>query len=130
MDVQELIPSAEKVRFHSSGTEADMMAIRMARAYTGKDKIIKFEHHFHGWSDYLVAGDDGHDLRMGMAQNQRTVAWKVVYQTVCIVEVGGVGHHDTRRAAVSVTWARLSWNGFCLRASWVTPLGKMSLALS
>ncbi|MCH8186164.1 MAG: aminotransferase class III-fold pyridoxal phosphate-dependent enzyme [Chloroflexi bacterium] len=57
--VQQLIPSAEKVRFHSSGTEADMMAIRMARAYTGKNKIIKFEHHFHGWSDYLVAGDDG-----------------------------------------------------------------------
>ena len=57
--VRELIPSAEKVRFHSSGTEADMMAIRMARAYTGKSKIIKFEDHFHGWSDYLVAGSDG-----------------------------------------------------------------------
>ena len=57
--VRELIPSAEKVRFHSSGTEADMMAIRMARAYTGKNKIIKFEDHFHGWSDYLVAGSEG-----------------------------------------------------------------------
>ena len=57
--VKELIPSAEKVRFHSSGTEADMMAIRMARAYTGKSKIIKFEDHFHGWSDYLVAGTEG-----------------------------------------------------------------------
>jgi glutamate-1-semialdehyde 2,1-aminomutase len=54
--VKELIPSAERVRFHSSGTEADMMAIRMARAYTGKTKIIKFEDHFHGWSDYAVAG--------------------------------------------------------------------------
>ena len=57
--VRELIPTAEKVRFHSSGTEADMMAIRMARAYTGKTKVIKFEDHFHGWSDYLVAGSDG-----------------------------------------------------------------------
>ena len=57
--VKELIPSAEKVRFHSSGTEADMMAIRMARAFTGKFKVIKFEHHFHGWSDYLVAGSEG-----------------------------------------------------------------------
>ena len=57
--VRELIPSAEKVRFHSSGTEADMMAIRMARAYTGKNKIIKFEDHFHGWNDYLVAGSEG-----------------------------------------------------------------------
>ena len=57
--VRELIPSTEKVRFHSSGTEADMMAIRMARAYTGKSKVIKFDDHFHGWSDYLVAGSEG-----------------------------------------------------------------------
>ena len=57
--VRELIPSAEKVRFHSSGTEADMMAIRMARAYTGKTKVIKFDDHFHGWSDYLSAGGEG-----------------------------------------------------------------------
>ena len=35
------------------------MAIRMARAFTGKFKVIKFEHHFHGWSDYLVAGSEG-----------------------------------------------------------------------
>ncbi len=57
--VQQLIPSAEKVRFHSSGTEATMMAIRMARAYTGKSKVIKFVEHFHGWSDYLSVGSAG-----------------------------------------------------------------------
>ena len=54
--VQELVPCSEKVRFFSSGTEADMMAMRMARVYTGRSKIIKFEDHFHGWSDYAVAG--------------------------------------------------------------------------
>ena len=57
--VIDLIPSAEKVRFHSSGTEADMMALRMSRAYTGKSKVIKFQDHFHGWSDYLEADGDG-----------------------------------------------------------------------
>ncbi len=57
--VKELIPSAEKVRFHSSGTEADMMALRMARAYTGKSRVIKFQEHFHGWSDYMAAGGQG-----------------------------------------------------------------------
>lgn len=57
--VQQLIPSAEKVRFHSSGTEATMMAIRMARAYTGKSRVIKFDEHFHGWSDYMAAGGAG-----------------------------------------------------------------------
>ena len=57
--VRELIPSAQKVRFHSSGTEATMMGLRMARAYTGKSKVIKFQNHFHGWNDYVVAGSPG-----------------------------------------------------------------------
>ncbi len=54
--VKTLMPSVEKVRFHSSGTEATLMALRMARAYTGKTKIIKFAEHFHGWHDYVMAG--------------------------------------------------------------------------
>ena len=41
--VKELVPCAEKVRFQSSGTEAVMMAMRLARAYTGKTKVIKFD---------------------------------------------------------------------------------------
>ncbi|MGI8552761.1 MAG: aspartate aminotransferase family protein [Dehalococcoidia bacterium] len=52
--VQQLIPSAERVRFTSSGTEATQMAVRLARAFTGKDKLLKFESHFHGWSDTVT----------------------------------------------------------------------------
>jgi glutamate-1-semialdehyde 2,1-aminomutase len=51
MLVKELIPCAEEVRFTSSGTEATLMAIRLARAHTGRDRILKFDHHFHGWHD-------------------------------------------------------------------------------
>jgi len=47
------VPCAEKVRFQNSGTEATMGAIRIARAYTGRPKILKFEGHFHGMHDYL-----------------------------------------------------------------------------
>ena len=54
--VTKLIPSAEKLRFTSSGTEATLMALRLARAYTGKSKVIKFNDHFHGWHDYVLAG--------------------------------------------------------------------------
>ena len=46
-----LLPGAEVVRFATSGTEAVLMAIRLARAFTGRDKILKFEGHYHGWSD-------------------------------------------------------------------------------
>ena len=53
-----LVPSVEKVWFHSSGTEATLMAMRLARAYTGKAKIIKLQDHFHGWHDYAMAGSD------------------------------------------------------------------------
>ncbi len=49
-----LIPSIEKIRFTSSGTEATMSAIRLARGFTGRDKIIKFEGCYHGHSDSLL----------------------------------------------------------------------------
>lgn len=47
----EIIPSAEMISFQSSGTEANMHAFRIARAYTKKAKIVKFEGQYHGWSD-------------------------------------------------------------------------------
>lgn len=46
-----MVPGAERVRFANTGTEAAMGALRLARGYTGKRKIIKFEGHYHGWSD-------------------------------------------------------------------------------
>jgi glutamate-1-semialdehyde 2,1-aminomutase len=54
---QEIIkhmPSVEMVRFLQSGTEADMAALRIARAFTGKQKIIKIGGSYHGWSDQMV----------------------------------------------------------------------------
>ena len=50
----ELIPSVEMIRMTSSGTEATMSAIRLARGYTGRDKIVKFEGCYHGHSDSLL----------------------------------------------------------------------------
>ena len=52
--VVEMVPSIEKVRFVNSGTEATMSAIRLARAYTGRNKIIKFAGCYHGHSDVLL----------------------------------------------------------------------------
>ncbi|MEM3789215.1 MAG: glutamate-1-semialdehyde 2,1-aminomutase [Candidatus Bathyarchaeia archaeon] len=54
--VVKMVPSAEMVRFTNSGTEANMYAIRLARAYTGKRKIIKFEGGWHGGYDALHVG--------------------------------------------------------------------------
>ena len=54
--VREMFPSAERLRFTASGTEATMLALRLARAFTGKQKVLRFEQHYHGWHDYLMYG--------------------------------------------------------------------------
>lgn len=46
-----IVPGAELVRFTASGTEAGMLAVRIARAWTGRTRIVQFADHFHGWSD-------------------------------------------------------------------------------
>ncbi|MXY22149.1 MAG: aminotransferase class III-fold pyridoxal phosphate-dependent enzyme [Dehalococcoidia bacterium] len=52
--VKHLMPNIERVRFTASGTESTYLALRLARAYTGKTKIVKFHEHFHGWHDYVT----------------------------------------------------------------------------
>ena len=58
--VRRLVPSMERVRFVSSGTEATMSAVRVARAFTGRDRIVKFEGCYHGHGDaFLVKAGSG-----------------------------------------------------------------------
>lgn len=54
--VRRLVPSAERVRFTASGTEATHMALRLARAATGRKRVVKFAGHFHGWHEGLEVG--------------------------------------------------------------------------
>lgn len=61
-----LIPSIEKVRMVSSGTEATMSAIRLARGYTGRDKLIKFEGCYHGHADSLLVKAGSGALTLGV----------------------------------------------------------------
>lgn len=64
--VVDLIPSMDMVRFVSSGTEATMSAIRLARGYTGRDKVIKFEGCYHGHSDSLLVKAGSGALTLGV----------------------------------------------------------------
>jgi len=64
--VCELVPSIDLVRMVSSGTEATMSAIRLARGYTGRDKIIKFEGCYHGHSDSLLVKAGSGALTLGV----------------------------------------------------------------
>ena len=64
--VCDLVPSIEKVRMVSSGTEATMSAIRLARGFTGRDKIVKFEGCYHGHSDSLLVKAGSGALTLGV----------------------------------------------------------------
>ena len=58
--IQRLVPSAERIRFTSSGTEATLMAVRLARAFTGREALLRFKGHFHGWHDQMTSGYTNH----------------------------------------------------------------------
>jgi glutamate-1-semialdehyde 2,1-aminomutase len=86
----QLVPSIELVRMVSSGTEATMSAIRLARGYTGRDKILKFEGCYHGHSDSLLVKAGSGLLTLGVptspgvpaafAENTLTVAFNDIAQ--------------------------------------------------
>jgi len=67
--VSSAVPAAEMVTFANTGTEATMEAVRIARAATGKDKIIKFEGHYHGHHDYVLFSVDAPAPVSGLETN-------------------------------------------------------------
>jgi len=81
--VQELVPSTRdggKVKFVASGTEATLMALRLARAFTGKDVVVKMRGHFHGWHDYATIGmsepwdaPSSNGVPIGVRQSMRAI---------------------------------------------------------
>jgi len=65
-----MVPSAEVVRFANTGSEATMLALRLARAHTGRSKFLKFEGHYHGWYDpYLLNAHPHPPEQLGSPEN-------------------------------------------------------------
>lgn len=98
--VCKLMPSIELVRMVSSGTEATMSAIRLARGYTGRDKIVKFEGCYHGHSDSLLVKAGSGALTLGvptspgvpaaLAEHTITLAYNDINQVRdAFAQVGG-----------------------------------------
>ncbi len=61
-EIHEAVPCAEQVRFTGSGSEATFFAMRLARAFTGREKILKFEGGYHGYSDYAIMSSAPREL--------------------------------------------------------------------
>lgn len=73
--VSDAVPCAEMVSFANSGTEATMEAVRIARAATGKDKILKFEGHYHGHHDYVLFSVDSPSPVSGLEASPHKLAY-------------------------------------------------------
>ena len=97
--VMDRLPSVEMIRFVSSGTEATMSALRLARGYTGRDKILKFEGSYHGHGDSLLikAGSgvatlglpDSPGVPADIAKNTLTVAYNDLQSAKLVFEKFG-----------------------------------------
>ncbi|WP_139922971.1 glutamate-1-semialdehyde 2,1-aminomutase [Hymenobacter sp. DG01] len=94
--IKQMVPSIEKVRLVNSGTEATMSAIRVARGFTGRDKIIKFEGCYHGHGDsFLIAAGSGAltlgapdspGVTQGVAQDTLTVPYNDLAAVEAVIQ--------------------------------------------
>jgi len=83
--LQEIVPAAERIRLLNSGTEAVMSAMRFARAFTGRSKIVKCNGIYHGMGDQMLVGLDGRGRRLGSG-----IPEEVVSQTA-LMDFGDLG---------------------------------------
>ena len=78
--IRGLMPSCERIRFTNSGTEATTLAVRIARAYSGKPKLLRFQGHYHGWGDWA---DPDLDANGNLAATAGIL--KDAYQSVVVI---------------------------------------------
>lgn len=78
------MPSLEKIRFVSSGTEATMTALRLARGVTGKNTILKFSGHYHGHVDSLLVQAGSGALGLGSSATSKGISEAVIRETVVL----------------------------------------------
>src|SRR6185503_2753653 len=101
--IRAMVPSVERVRFTSSGTEATQLAMRLARAATSRGRIVRFHTHFHGWHDQVAFGVHDHfdgSPNAGVLQQVADNTTLVPPNDVAAVERVLAGHKDV--AAVMI----------------------------
>lgn len=98
--IVELIPSIEKIRFVSSGTEATMSAVRLARGFTGRDLIIKFSGNYHGHADFFLVQAGSGVFNLSPTSSSAGIPADIVKNTICLpyndIEAcrAAFNHHD------------------------------------
>ncbi len=125
--VRRLMPAAETIRFTSSGTEATHLAMRLARAYTGKSRIVKFEGHFHGWHDYAIPGAKApFDRRQSPGIPEQTLEATIVLPPNDVAAAEQVLRARDDVAAVIVEPSGGSWGEFPVRPDFLHELAELT----
>ena len=108
--IKDAMPAAERVRFTASGTESTYLAIKLARAYTGKKMLIKFDEHYHGWHDYVSKGS-GLNSQVGIPEETLST---VIVARPDIAEVERILNSRDDVAAVIFEATGAHWGQFPL----------------
>ncbi|MBX6753950.1 MAG: aspartate aminotransferase family protein [Thermorudis peleae] len=109
--IRSLMPSCERVKFTASGTEATLLAMRLARAFTGRQKILKFAGHFHGWQDYAVPGE-----KLPFTARSSPGIPQAVFDTVVVAPVNDLAFVERRLSEGDIAAVILEPSG----ASWAS----------
>jgi glutamate-1-semialdehyde 2,1-aminomutase len=124
--VQKLIPSAERVRFTGSGTEATLMALRLARLFTGKPKFLRFQGHFHGWHDFVtVSADPPYDSPTVPGVPDAVAAQCVAVPPNDLNRVEAAIKSDTAIGAVILEPTGGHWGGVPIRGAFLKGLREL-----
>jgi len=94
--VQKMMPNMERVEFFSCGQEANLMAIRLSRIFTGRREVLKFADNFHGWADELVGVGTGlvaDQVKMIAMHDRETLERELATRDYAILLMEGGGAH-------------------------------------
>jgi len=125
--IKALVPGADRVRFTASGTEATHLGLRLARAFTGKDKVVRFLGHFHGWHDHVAAGSNSHyDGTRPIGVLPDTVAATILMSTDSVQPTVSLLESRDDIAAVIVEPSGASWGQVPLPAGFLQALREVT----
>jgi len=124
--IKSMVPSAERVRFVASGTEATLLALRVARGHTGRSKVIRFEGHFHGWHDHLLLGMSApYDLPPSLGVLQGSMDATIVCKPSAN-EVEDILRKDQDVAAIICEVSGASWGSVPIPYSLLSSLRQLA----
>jgi glutamate-1-semialdehyde 2,1-aminomutase len=123
--IQELFPSIERLRFTASGTEATMLALRLARAYSGRPVVLRLAGHYHGWHD-LLARDSAADSSPPGVYEGLLEATIVLPADIAQIEATLAARSDIAAVILEPTGA--SYGGLPLPAGFLRQLREVTAA--